>query len=329
MHAVGYSRFGAARDVLELREVETPQPKAGEVLVALQYSGVNPSDVKARAGARPGITEPPFPFVVPHSDGAGVIEAVGDDVDTARIGQRVWVWNGQWGRAFGTCASHICLPAAQTVPLPDKVSFEQGAQLGIPGLTAAHCVNLGGDLSGKTVLVQGAGGTVGYLTAQLARAKGARVIATARGPDIERLHRAGFDTVLDFSSEGLANQILEAAGGPMHHIIDPEFGQNAQANTAVIAENGTIAAYGSARNMTPELPFYPLMFKAVSLHMVLIYLLPKAPRDQAISLLHTTLKAGQLDCPVAQIFNLADAARAHELVESGARTGAVLISTRP
>ena len=154
MRAVTYSTLGEARDVLTLTEMPTPAPAAGEVLVRLAVSGVNPSDVKSRRG-RPGMTHPPFETVIPHSDGAGVIEAVGDGVDQARVGQRVWIWNGQWQRPFGTAATHIALPQAQAVPLPDDVSFDTAASLGIPGLTAAHAVFNGGDVAGQTLLIQG------------------------------------------------------------------------------------------------------------------------------------------------------------------------------
>ena len=163
MSAITYSRFGPASDVLTLQDLPTPSPKPGEVLVRLATSGVNPSDVKARAGGRPGVTEPPFPMIIPHSDGAGVVEAVGDGVDQSRVGERVWIWNGQWRRAFGTAAEYIALPSAQAVVLPENTSFGQGAVLGIPGLTATHAVLGGGSVQGQTVLVSGGAGTVGRL----------------------------------------------------------------------------------------------------------------------------------------------------------------------
>lgn len=144
MKAVTYSTFGPAPDVLALRDMEPILPAGGEVTVDLVYSGVNPSDVKARSGTRPGVTKPPYPVIIPHSDGAGIISAVGAGVPKSRIGQRVWVWNGQWRRAFGTAATQITLPTQQAIPLPDKVSFQTGAVLGIPGLTASHSVFSGG-----------------------------------------------------------------------------------------------------------------------------------------------------------------------------------------
>ena len=327
MRAISYSAFGPAAQVLHLSDLPMQEPAAGEVVVALEMSGVNPSDVKARAGARPGVTRPPFPNIIPHSDGAGRIEAVGDGVDPQRIGQRVWIWNGQWQRAFGTCATHITLPAAQAVAMPDAVSMETGAQLGIPGLTAAHAVWAGGEVSGKTVLVQGGAGTVGYLAVQLAKWGGARVIGTARGAGMAHAEAAGADAVLDYSSDTLTDQILEAASGPVDHIVEVEFGLNAATSATVIAENGSICAYGSAKAMNPEIPFYQMMFKAVTLHMALIYILPPEPRAAAIERLHRAISEGGLTCPVAGVFDLSETAKAHEAVEAGGRFGGILVDT--
>ena len=326
MRAISYTSFGKASDVLSLSEHETPTPAAGEVCVDLVFSGVNPSDVKARAGSRPGVTKPPFDRIIPHSDGSGVITAVGPDVDTGRIGQRVWIWNGQWQRAFGTAASQIALPESQAVALPDDVSFETGAILGIPGLTAAHTVFGGGDVEGQTIVIHGGAGTVGHLAVQLAKWAGAHVIATAHGAGMERCKKAGADIVLDYRTQNLADEILAAnAGAPVPRIIDVEFGHNIETNTRVIAPNGTIAAYGSALNMTPTLPFYPLLFKAVTIDIVLIYLLSDAARQSAISHLHAALADRALACPVQAIFSLDETTAAHETVEVGGREGAILI----
>ncbi|TMV09983.1 NADPH:quinone reductase [Ruegeria sediminis] len=328
MKAITYSAFGPAAQVLQLSELEAPRPEPGEVLVDLAFSGVNPSDVKARAGARPGVTKPPYPVIVPHSDGSGVISAVGEGVSPARIGERVWLWNGQWRRAFGTAAERIALPSEQAVALPGSVSLETGAVLGIPGLTACHTVFSGGDIAGRTVLVQGGAGTVGYLAVQLAKWGGARVIATAGAGSLERVRAAGADAALDYAAPDLAERILDANGGaPVDRIVEVEFGANARTDTAVIAENGRINAYGSARDMTPVLPFYALMFKAVTLEMALIYLLPAPLRLAAIERLTRALDSGALECPVQSVHDLADCAAAHEAVEAGGRTGAVLIAT--
>ncbi|MEY8829115.1 NADPH:quinone reductase [Sedimentitalea sp. XS_ASV28] len=328
MKAVVYDRFGGARDVLRLEEIETPRPEAGEVTVDLLFSGVNPSDVKARAGSRPGVTRPPFPLVIPHSDGAGVISAVGEGVDAARIGERVWIWNGQWRRAFGTAASRITPPQSQAVTLPDSVDFETGAVLGIPGLTAAFTVFSGGDVAGKTLLIQGGAGTVGLLAVQLAKWGGAHVIATARGRGAERAREAGADAMVDYAAPDLGGRILAAnSGRPIDRIVEVEFGRNIAADTEVIAENGTICAYGSALEMQPALPFYPLLFKAVTIEIALIYLLGEDQRKSTIDRLNHALAEGALRCPVERVYPLAECAAAHEAVEAGNRAGAILLGT--
>jgi NADPH:quinone reductase len=326
MKAITYDRFGSAADVLKPAEVVCPDPAAGEVMVKLVYSGVNPSDVKSRAGGRPGVTKPAFDQIIPHSDGAGEVVAVGAGVDAARIGQRVWIWNGQWQRPFGTAASHITLPAQQAVPLPDAVSFETGASLGIPGLTACHAVFGGGDVAGETVLVQGGAGTVGLLAVQLAKWGGARVIATCSPKDMDTVRAAGADHVIDYRADDLPAQVLAANDGAfVETIVEVEFGINIAMDTEVIAPNGRIAAYGAAKELSPTLPFYPLLFKAVTIDIILIYLLPPAERDQTITRLHNALAEGAMDCPVAKIYPLAETARAHEAVEAAVRSGAILI----
>ncbi|NNE51908.1 MAG: NADPH:quinone reductase [Sulfitobacter sp.] len=325
MQAITYSDFGRARDVLGLETLEDIAPGPGEVRVKVALSGVNPSDVKSRAG-RPGPVKPAFPRIIPHSDGAGTIEAVGEGVDPDRAGQRVWIWNGQWQRPFGTAATHITLPAVQAVPMPDAMDFETGANMGIPGLTACHAVFGGGEVAGQTLLVQGGSGTVGYLAVQLAKWGGARVLATASARDFDRVMAAGAAEVFDYADSDLAQKVLAANGGaPVDQVIEVELGQNIDLDAAVIAANGRLAAYGSAKEMSPQLPFFEMLFKAVTLDIILVYLLPKAERDAAIAQLHAALGAGGLDCPTERIFPLSQTAQAHEAVEEGARHGAILI----
>ena len=328
MRAITYSRFGPAAEVLSEEEIETPSPGPGEVLVRLKASGVNPSDCRVRAGGRPGVTAPPWPRIVPHSDGAGVIEAVGDGVPASRTGERVWVWNGQWQRPFGTAAEYIALPSAQAVALPDSVSFEEGAVLGIPAMTACHAVLGGGPVEGRTVLVSGGAGTVGHLAVQVAAASGAQVIAIARAEAAMAAAReAGAAAALDYTEPDLAGRILAATGGrPVDRIVEVEFGLNAATDAEVIAERGTIAAYGSARDMTPAMPFYPLMFKAVTLDLLLVYILSEAERAAATANLTALLEGGALSMRIFRTLPLSDCAAAHELIESGARQGSVILT---
>lgn len=326
MKAIAYSAFGAAADVLHLIDLPTPTPAPGEVLVRLTHSGVNPSDVKARAGARPGVTQLPFAQIVPHSDGAGVIEAVGDGVDAARIGQAVWIWNGQWQRAFGTAAQMIALPADQAVALPEGISAAEGATLGIPGLTAAHCVFGGGNVAGKTLLVSGGAGAVGHDAVQLARWGGARVIATASPADFDRVRAAGAEEVLDYRDPDLAARLLALTDGKgVDRAVEVEFGLNAAMLGQAVAANGTIAAYGSALEMAPVLPFRDYLFKAITIDIVLIYLLPQIQRANAIGMLHRAHAAGGLVPAIHASFALDDCIKAHQTVEAGRRAGAVLL----
>ncbi len=327
MKAVTWRALGAARDVLNVEDLEMPQPAAGEVLVRVHYSGVNPSDVKARGGARPGVTKPPFEVIIPHSDGAGVIEAVGEGVAASRVGEKVWIWNGQWLRPFGTCAEYIALPSEQAVQLPQATSLQDGAVLGIPGLTACHCVFGAGDVAGQTVLVSGGGGSVGTLAVQLAKWGGARVIATCSPKDSARVREAGAEVVLDYRSATLAKDILNATGGQgVDLAVEPEFGVNAAMLAEVVRANGRVAIYGSAKDMAPTLPFGPMLFKALTLDIVLVYILTEGARAKAVARLQAALEAGALSFAKPHVFSADQAAEAHEMVEAGGRVGAVLVA---
>ena len=325
MKAAWYERNGAAEAVLTIGEVADPVPDTGEVLVRVGLSGVNPSDVKTRAGARGGMA---FPRIVPQSDGAGVIEAVGSGVDQRRVGERVWLWNGQWRRPFGTAAEKIALPSVQAVRLQDGVSFEAGACLGIPAMTAEACLFADGPITGETVLVTGGAGAVGHYAIQLAKWGGARVIATAGLPGtLAACREAGADLVLDYKRQTVPQRVLEETGGTgVDRIVEVEFGGNLETSLAVVKENGVIAAYASMATPTPTLPFYPLMFKAVTLRLVLVYILPAEARRRAIANLTAALEAGALTHPIAARFPLNEIARAHEAVEAGNKLGQVLVT---
>jgi NADPH2:quinone reductase len=325
MKAAWYERNGAAREVLQVGALPDPVPGPGEVLVRVHLSGVNPSDVKSRAGARGGMA---FPRIVPHSDGAGVIEAVGSGVDKARVGERVWLWNGQWQRPFGTAAERIALPSNQAVRLPGGVDFEAGACLGIPAMTAEACLFSDGPLQGKTVLVTGGAGAVGHYAIQLATWAGARVIATAGRPEtVATCRNSGADLVIDYKRESVAERVREATGGAgVDRIVEVEFGGNLETSLSVIKENGVIAAYASMAAPAPSLPFYPLMFKAVTLRLVLVYILTPEARRRSIANLTAALEAGALTHPIAGRFPLDETARAHEAVEAGNKLGQVLVS---
>lgn len=326
MKAITYRAFGLAADVLQLEDIAAPSPNPGEVLVDMAFSAVNPSDVKTRTRGQPGLQGFPWDFIIPHSDGSGVISAVGEGVPSSRIGERVWIWNAQFRRNWGTAAEQVCLPSDQAVALPEGLSLEAGAVLGIPGLTACHAVFGGGDVQGKTVLIQGGAGTVGLLAVQLAKWGGARVIATCGAAGAERARAAGADAVLDYRSPDLATQILAANDGTaVDIIVEVEFGVNIETDAEVIAENGRIAAYGSAQNMAPNLPFLPLLFKAVTVDIILVYLLSETERSAAITRLESALSDDALSFDIQKVYDISEACAAHEAVEAGAREGAVLV----
>ncbi|MBX9665549.1 NADPH:quinone reductase [Novosphingobium sp.] len=325
MRAVWYEETGPAEAVLRLGEMADPQPGPGEVRVRLHASGVNPSDVKSRSGVRGPIA---FPRVIPHSDGAGEIDAVGEGVVTSRIGTRVWVWNAAYRRPFGTCAQFVCLPEVQAVALPQGTSFTAGACLGIPASTACHAVFADGDVTGQTVLVTGGAGAVGHYAIQLARWGGARVIATVSGPEkAAAAEAAGAHAVINYRAGDAAAAILAAnAGKPVDRVVEVEFGGNLAVTSAVISEGGVIAAYGSMSDAEPKLPFYPLMFRHATLRMLLVYLLSARERAATIARLTAALDEGALQHAIAATFDLADSAQAHAAVESGRLIGNAVIT---
>jgi NADPH:quinone reductase-like Zn-dependent oxidoreductase len=327
MRAVLYERQGPAAEVLSLRELPVPRPGPGELLVRVAASGVNPSDVRARAGARGPMG---FARIVPHSDGAGVVEALGEGVATHRPGDRVWLWNAAWGRADGTAADYVALPAAQAVRLPDRAALWEGACLGIPALTAHACVLGDGPVAGARLLVSGGGGTVGAYAVAMARLAGARVVATA-GSEASRAraHEAGAQAVVDRRDPEAARLAVAALGGPADRIVEVEFGANLPLIREALAPNGTVAAYGSAAAPEPPLPFYPLMFRGATLRLVLVYILPPAARARALRDLTRWLAQGALPHRVAARLPLGRTAEAHELVEAGGRVGSVLVEPDP
>lgn len=324
MKAAWYERNGEARDVLVVGEMETPKPGVGEVLVRLATSGVNPSDVKSRKG-RPMAG----PRVVPHSDGAGVIEAVGEGVDAARTGERVWIWNGQWKRPFGTAAERIAVPAAQAVRLPDGIDFAVGACLGIPALTALHAVGLHGDIAGKTLLVTGAAASVGHYAVQIARLRGARVIGTASLERQAHARAAGVDELIDYRHEDVAERVRSLTGGKgVDGIVDMDFSTTAALLPKdALAAHGKMVCYGS--NVPAEIPlsFPAMLWGSLTLQVFVVYELLPQERQAAIGELSRLLEAGSLRHAIGARFSLDDVVAAHEAVEGGRVTGNVVIET--
>jgi len=325
MKAAWFEKFGAAADVLVVGEKPDPKPQAGEVLVRLATSGVNPSDVKKRAGAFPDLLD--GGFVIPHSDGAGVIAAVGAGVPETRIGERVWVYQAQYGRRFGTAAEYSAMPAARAVPLPDNTSFAVGACLGIPAMTAHRCVFADGPVQGQSVLITGGAGRVGHYAIQWAQQAGATVIATASNPaDEASCKRAGAASVVNHRETGWSAAVLQANGGlPVDRVIDVEFGFNLAEVLKLIRVSGTIVSYSSNLVREPTLPFLPMMYMDLTVRMVIVYAMPEAAKAQAVADIDKALRAESLEHRVAHQLPLEQIAHGHELIEQGGFRGCVIL----
>jgi NADPH2:quinone reductase len=328
MRAAGYERTGTAREVLQVLVLPDPTPSAGEVRVRVHSSGVNPSDVKSRAGIRSKTL--PFPRVIPHSDGAGVIDAVGPDVPASRIGERVWIWNAAWGRPHGTAAELVVLPTQQAVHLPDNVEFDAGACLGIPALTAYHAVHTDGGVSGKSVLVAGGAGAVGHYAIQFAKAAGAaQVLTTVSTAEKSALARAaGADVVINYRTDDVVARVHEATGGRgVDRIIEVDFGVNIGLDTQIVRADGEIVVYGSN---APEIavPFVPMILKNVGLRFFIVYNLSAQARSEALEGLNALLAAGKLIHNIGARIPLDHIADAHEMIENGQAVGNVVVSLR-
>ncbi|WP_137896798.1 NADPH:quinone reductase [Ramlibacter sp. 2FC] len=324
MKAAYYDRQGPAREVLQLGEWPDPKPAPGEVRVRIQWSGVNPSDVKSRQGLRGGGM--PFPRVIPHSDGMGVIDAVGDGVPASRVGQRVWLWNAAWGRAHGTACELVCLPQAQAVPLPDGVAGEAGACLGIPALTAMHAVLMDGGVAGKTVFVAGGAGAVGHYAVQMAGQLGAaRVITSVSTPEKAALARAaGADDVVMYKTESLVERVAELTEGRgVERVIELDLGVNAAANLEMLRMGGECVTYGSSTPL--QLPFFPLISKNLQLKFFIVYHLSPEDRARAVATLTRMLARNRLQHNIAARLPLDDIATAHEQVEQGKLAGNLVL----
>ena len=326
MRATWFESFGPARDVLQVGEKDEPEVGAGEVLVRVATSGINPSDVKKRAGSFPNLLD--LGYVIPNSDGAGVIEAVGEGVDAGRIGERAWIYQAQYGRRFGTAAEYVVIDASRAPRLPDNASFEVGACMGIPAMTAHRCVFADGDVSGQTILVTGGAGRVGHYAIQWASQAGATVIASASNDkDNAACVAAGAAHVVNHRDEGFVDQILAANEGlPVDRIVDVEFGANLAASIAVLRIGGTIATYSSTQVTEPKLPFFEMMYKDITLRFVIVYAMPEDAKEHAIADINEALAADKLQHRIAHTLPLAEIAKGNELIEQGTIRGAVVLT---
>lgn len=326
MQAAWFESFGSAADVLQIGELDTPTAGPGEVLVRMRTSGVNPSDVKKRAGSFPNLLD--AGLVVPNSDGAGVIEAVGEGVDAARAGERVWIYQAQFARRHGSAAQYVAIDARRAARLPDNTDFETGACLGIPVMTAHRAVFADGDVADQTILVTGGAGRVGYYAVQWASNAGATVIATASNAvDNAVCKSAGAHHVVNHRDGDVADSILSATGGDLiDRVIDVEFGANLPISVEVLKVGGVIATYSSTQVTEPSLPFFEMMYKDLTIRLIIVYAMPEAAKKLAIADIETALTANSLHHRIAENMPLAEIVRANEVIEQGSIRGAVVLT---
>ena len=325
MKAVWFESFGDAKDVLIYGEQPTPEPAPGEVLVKLAYAGVNPSDVKKRAGAFPNLLD--AGLVIPNSDGAGTIVAVGEGVAESRLGEPVFVYQGQYGRQLGTTAEYIAIDSKRAPVLPENIDPAIGACIGIPIMTAHRCVFADGSVDGQTLLITGGAGRVGYYAIQWAKNAGAKVIATASNEADKSLCLAlGSDAVINHRESDWGNQVLTATQGQkVDRVVDVEFGANLTEVLKCIRIGGTIATYSSTQIAMPQLPFRDMMFMDLTVRMVIVYAMPEAAKEAAIKDTFAALEAGWMQHRIAHRVPMSEPAKAHELIEQGGFGGCVVI----
>jgi NADPH2:quinone reductase len=322
--AAWYERNGPAREVLQVGEMPAPQPGPGEVRVRVHASGINPSDWKSRVGT----TRPmAFPRVIPHSDGAGVVDLVGAGVPTRRVGERVWMWNAQWKRPFGTAAEFVTLPSRQAVRLPSAVGFEVGACLGIPALTAHRAVTTDGPITGQSVLVSGGAGAVGRYTIQFAKLLGAaQVIATVSSADKAALARsAGADLTIDYKTESVAERVMQVTGGRgVDRVIEVDMAGNAALLAKIVVEGGLCVAYGSN---APEvsLGFGPMILRGAAVRFFIVYELSETDRQRGIADVTRWMEEGQVSHPLVASYQLDGIVDAHERAEAGRAGGKMIV----
>ncbi|MBB4120238.1 NADPH:quinone reductase [Martelella radicis] len=334
MRAAFYERTGPAGDVLKFGDLTDPAPGPGEVLVAVRASGINPADVKRRAGWRGMGMD--HPLIIPHTDGAGEIIAVGPGVDAGRIGERVWLWNAQGGyrqkgRAYGTAAELIAIDARQAVRLNDHLTFAEGACLGVPAMTAHRAVFADGSVAGKTVLVSGAAGAVGHFAVQMAALDGARVIGTVSS-DASARHAtdAGAEITINRKAEDVAARILDLTDGAgVDRIIEVDFAANAALAAAVLKPNGTIAAYSSSSNPEPVLSYYAFASIGANLRFIQGFAIPEDAHRAGEARIDALAGSGRLQVAIGATFSLADIALAHERVEAGGLGNVVVFPGDP
>ncbi|MBN8233769.1 NADPH:quinone reductase [Halobacillus kuroshimensis] len=326
MKAAWFEAFGAPEEVLQTGEYTAPEPGHGEVLIRMKTSGVNPSDTKKRQGSFQNLLD--GGPVIPNSDGAGVIEAVGPGVSHARIGERVWVYQAQFQRQHGTAAEYCAVESRRAVKLPEEVSFETGACLGIPVMTAHRSVFADGPVEGEVLFITGGAGRVGYYAIQWAKLAGAVVITTASNEESSHYCReAGADFVVNHKSDDMVEQVLDFTGGrKVDRVIDVEFGANLESVLDIIRVGGVIATYSSTVVPEPVLPFKRMMFMNLTIRMIIVYDMPEEAKQEAIEDIDEALRSNLLLHRIDKIYPLEDIAEANALIDRGEGYGCVIVN---
>ena len=325
MKATWFETFGEPKDVLEVGHKDDPIVQDNEVLVDLRVSAVNPSDEKKRAGSFPDLLDDGF--IIPHSDGAGIIVEVGKNISRNRIGERVWVYQGQFERRYGTAADLISIDSIRAPNLPENISFDVGACLGIPLMTAHRCVFADGSVKGKRLLITGGAGRVGYYTIQLAKNDGAFVIATASNEeDKKSCLNIGADAVVNHKEKNWGRHILEITKGKkIHRAIDVDFGANLTEVLSCLRTGAIIATYASMQNPEPKIPFFKMMYMALSIRLIIVYSMPEKAKFNAIKDISNLLSKDQIKHRIAYKVSLDEIHKSHEIIREGNARGGVLI----
>lgn len=326
MKAIWYEQPGKAADVLNYGDMDQPEPGAGEVRVKVHVSGVNPSDTKFRSGWM-GLKQP-YAQTIPHNDGAGVIDAVGEGVSSERIGERVWIYEAQRGSAFGTAAEYVVVAAQKAVIMPAGLDFAAGASLGVPAMTAHFSIFSDGPITNKTVLVHGGAGAVGSYAIQLAKWGGAKtVLATVSSDEKAAVAReVGADHVINYRQEDVVERVREIVGKRgCDRIVDVALAANITINAKLVARNGVIATYESGNAPTVEIPFYDLLYKNAALRTVLVYAMGDEAHKAAARDINQAIKDGALQHRIAAHYPLSETAAAHDAVDSGKLIGKVVV----
>jgi NADPH2:quinone reductase len=315
------SHHNGPSSVLSVEDIPTPNPGPGEVRVKIVCSGVNPTDWKIRSGITMG---EPDGFQIPHQDGSGIIDAVGEEVADRGIGQRVWLYMAAAGNRYGTAAEYSLLPAKRTVLVPDNASYELGASLGVPAVTAAHC--LGGDpkaISGANILVAGGAGAVGHYAIELAKHAGARVATTVSSTYKAQLaEAAGADLVVNYKTDNVTEK-LKSFAPQMDRIIEVAFGANLEINLALSGPGTEIVVYADEIK-EPVLPTRRLMMANLTIRYVLLYRIRPHELDAAVNWTSEALRQGALSTLPIHSFPLQEVAKAQDFLQQGA-VGKVIV----